>query len=107
MFSIILCLLFLFSHVVAHAGSSTESPNFIAHFGATPSPFKIDVKPEFIAETKLKASLTRSTIDLDVPAWFDGPPTQNVSAVRDYWVHQYDWESVQEGLNKQCVIFFS
>jgi len=83
---------------------SADVVNFKATFGSTPSPFRIDVDAAFIAETKLKASLARYALEIDVPAWSDGPPTHNVSTVRDYWANQYDWFSVQDELNKKYVI---
>ena len=47
---------------------ATVLSNFKATFGTTPSPFKIDVDPVFIAETSLKASLTRFALEIDVPS---------------------------------------
>lgn len=80
---------------------AVSTQNFKAVYGSSPAPLKIDVDPIFIAETVLKASLTRYTVDLDQPDWVDGPPSHNVSNVRDYWVHQYDWSEVQDKLNQQ------
>jgi len=77
------------------------SQNFKATFGSSPAPFKIDVDPKFIEETVLKASLTRYAIDLEEPALQDGPSRQNVTTVRDYWVNQYNWFQVQDGLNQR------
>lgn len=98
------CLIYLLSSTNAYTIKSERRSNFEATFGATPSPFQINVNPQFIAETKLKATLTRYTVDANVSAWYDGPPRENVTTVRDYWVNQYDWFSVQEGLNKQYVL---
>lgn len=74
--------------------------NFKASFGSSPRPFKISVNPDFIRETKLKASLTRNTIDLDQPDFADGPPRHNITTIRNYWVKEYSWASVQEINNK-------
>ncbi|TVY58560.1 Juvenile hormone epoxide hydrolase [Lachnellula suecica] len=74
---------------------------FNASFGDTPQPFKIDVDPEFIALTRLKASMTRFVDEIDLPPFTEGPTTQNATAIRDYWVNGYDWFEVQEQLNKQ------
>ncbi len=62
---------------------------FNAAFGTSPQPFQINVDPEFIANTKAKLSLTRYTTDLDQRV--DGPPRHNISAIRDFWVNEYDW----------------
>lgn len=68
--------------------------NFNATFGSSPQPFEIDVDPGFIEETRLKASLTRYAVDIEIADFEDGPPRHNVSTVRDFWVDEYDWEEV-------------
>lgn len=78
-----------------------QSQEFKATFGSSPAPFQIDVNPDFIATARLKASLTRYTVDVDQPDWADGPPSHNVSTVRNYWVDEYDWVQVQAELNQQ------
>lgn len=77
--------------------------NFNATFGSTPKPFKINVDEEFIAHTKLKASLTRYPIDIDVPDFSEGPPHHNVTTVRDFWVNEYDWKSVSFHPNEEVI----
>lgn len=91
--------------------------NIRADYGATPQPWKIDVNPVFISTTKLKANLTRflgDTID-DLPPYIvqrygsegdlvlndfeDGPPRHNATTLRDFWMNEYDWFSVQDKLN--------
>ena len=65
----------------------TIAQNFPATYGNAPAPIKIDVEPKFIGETRLKAFLTRYPTDIDQPDDLaDGPPRQNTTAVRDYWV---------------------
>lgn len=66
---------------------SAEFDIFRATFKAT-QPFKIDVDDNFVAFSKLKASLTRYTVDIEQPEWVDGPPRHNVSTIRDYWVNR-------------------
>lgn len=61
----------------------------------------MDVNPEFIETTRLKASLTRTPIDLDAPAFVEGVPASNVTAVSEYWAHEYDWYAVQDGINSR------
>jgi len=87
------------------ATASLYKNNFAAQFGNQPAPFKIDVDPKFMAQTKLKASLTRDVLDLDVPDWFDGPPVHNVTTIRDYWVNHYDWDLIQDDLNRNLTQF--
>jgi len=83
------------------SSTSASVENFKATFGPTPQPFKIEVDPSFIEETKLKASLTRYTTDIKQPDFVDGPPQHNVSAIRDYWVNHYDWFSVESDINER------
>lgn len=73
--------------------------NFRVVFGSSPQPFHIDVDPNFVANTQLKASLTRLTEDIDQPDWVDGPPRHNMSHIRDYWTNDFDWFDVQAHLN--------
>lgn len=87
--------------IVALCTELAVSQNFKATFGNSPAPFKIDVDPRFIKETVLKASLTRYAVDVEQPAWQDGPPRNNVTTVRDYWVNQYNWFDVQDRLNQR------
>jgi hypothetical protein len=96
----------LLSHFVAATGvaglTSNDSYgplNFKATFGPSPVPMAIDVDPHFIAETRLKASLTRSPIDIDLPPFTEGVPSHNLTSIRDYWVNQYNWSVVQDNLN--------
>lgn len=88
----------------ASYGIYHSSQNFKAAYGSSPAPFSIDVDPDFIAETVLKVSHTRYTIDIDEPDFTSGPPRHNVTTVRNYWVNHYDWFDVQNELNRQCVL---
>jgi pimeloyl-ACP methyl ester carboxylesterase len=73
--------------------------HFKAHFGSSPAPTTIDVDPSFINETRLKASLTRNPIDIDIMPFTEGVPSHNLTSIRDYWVHKYDWTKVQHEIN--------
>lgn len=77
--------------------------NFIANYGSSPAPFKIDVHPSFINETIKKVGLTRYTVDVEEPDLASGPPKHNVTTVRDYWLNHYDWFHVQDQLNQRYV----
>ena len=75
--------------------------NFIANYGTSPAPFKIDVRPDFINKTILKVAHTRYTVDVEEPDFASGPPRHNVTTVRDYWLNHYDWFHVQDQLNQR------
>ena len=79
--------------------------NFEGIFGKAPAPFTIKVDPDFVASTKRKVSLTRMVEDVDQPDYSDGPPIHIASAVKDYWAREYDWESVQDRLNSEYVLY--
>lgn len=83
--------------------ASCHALEFSGTFGDAVAPFRIDVNPEFIKRTTLKASLTRFTDDLQQPDFADGPPRHNATTVRDFWVNEFDWFQVQENLNKKYV----
>jgi pimeloyl-ACP methyl ester carboxylesterase len=110
-----------FTHALAvpyHSGGYGIT-NWKAVYGPRPQPWKIDVDPQFISLTKLKASLTRvpdeTLLDLPpyttqryeterelvIPDFEDGPPLHNLTALRDYWTNEYDWFTIQESLNNQ------
>jgi Epoxide hydrolase N terminus len=74
---------------------------FRANFSDSPQSFTIEVNKEFIDNTKLKASLTRFVTPIDEIELSDGPPVHNATAVRDYWVNDYDWYSIQKRLNQK------
>ncbi len=54
-----------FALVLALGTKLVVSQNFKATFGNSPAPFKIDVDPEFIERTVLKAYLTRYVDDVE------------------------------------------
>lgn len=74
---------------------------FNMNFPSAPRQWNISVDPDFIAITKLKVALTRYHKDIDIPAWTEGPPQDNISELRDYWLYKYDWKVVEEQLNKE------
>ena len=96
------CVVSLFASTWLHSVRG-QLTNVNATFGSSPAPFEIDVDPEFIALTKLKASVTRFPTDVQQPDFTDGPPLHNATTVRDYWVDEYDWEQEQAYLNTRYV----
>ncbi|MCJ1403037.1 hypothetical protein MMC11_006259 [Xylographa trunciseda] len=87
--------------ILALSTKLVVSQNFKATFGESPAPFTIDVDPTFIKETVLKASLTRYAVDVEEVDLLAGPPRHNVTAVRDYWVNEYNWFDIQDQLNQR------
>ncbi|KAH6663508.1 Alpha/Beta hydrolase protein [Halenospora varia] len=107
-----LALSLIFTHQATTSTLPTRSQpkeypinNFRASFGSTPTPFVIDVDPTFIAATRIKASFTRYTSDIDQPEWLDGPPKHSISTIRDFWVEKYDWFAVQQTINQELAQF--
>lgn len=64
-----------------------------------PRPYTIDVSPSFIHQTRLKAANYRHVADISAPAWFDGPPTANISNIAQYMASDYDWFKYQDAIN--------
>lgn len=78
-------------------------PNVAASFYSTPKPFKINVDPKFIEDTRRRVEITRAPISIgDVD---DGPTLNNFTVIRDYWVNEYNWEKVQESINQRYDAF--
>ena len=67
----------------------------------SPQPFTIDVDPDFIAVTRLKAQLYRASKPITQPAWADGPPTVDISTAQQYFVNNYSWFDTQAYLNEK------
>lgn len=65
----------------------------------SPRPYKINVSSSLVEETRLKVSSFRPSQDIDEPAWTDGPPTSEISAIAKYWTEKYSWSDVQAGIN--------
>jgi pimeloyl-ACP methyl ester carboxylesterase len=72
-----------------------------------PRPYTVSVDPVFIEETRMKASTFRSSIDINAPAWFDGPPAADIDSFATYWADEYDWSAVQEGINANFSHFYT
>ena len=76
--------------------------NFQATFSKTPSPFSINVDEKFIEETKQRVALTRFPTEIqNQPDLAEGPPLHNATAVKNYWLNEYEWFDVQAALNDQ------
>ncbi|RYP53552.1 hypothetical protein DL768_001507 [Monosporascus sp. mg162] len=92
-----------------HYGTTAAHPdrslNFHGTFGHSPSPFTIKVNQEFIEATKQRVALTRTPIGIPELEAQEGPPVQNATAVREYWVNEYDWLEEEESINKQFLQF--
>jgi hypothetical protein len=89
----------LFSIKLAIASQPTID-TINATFSNSPLPFKIDVDPQFIRDTKTKVSLFRyPKADLGLPDTEEGPSHADAKWFRDYWVNEYNWTAVQDELN--------
>ncbi|KAJ4344648.1 uncharacterized protein N0V89_012392 [Didymosphaeria variabile] len=89
------------------ATMSTGHPLSDSAPSSQPKPYTINVDPEFIEETRIRASQFRQTEPIDAPAWFDGPPTSKINDVAKYWAEDYDWSKVQDGINKNFSHFYT
>jgi pimeloyl-ACP methyl ester carboxylesterase len=65
----------------------------------SPRPYTVNVASSLIEETQRKASSFRPSTDIDEPAWTDGPPTSDITAIAKYWVDEYSWSDVQAEMN--------
>lgn len=79
--------------------SLNSATPFNTTFSSTPMPWEISISPHFIAITKLKVALTRYTTDIAIPPWTEGPPESSIISLRDYWLKNYSWPTVQSQLN--------
>lgn len=95
--------IYLASRAVLQTTLAASIANINATYRASPAPFYLDVSRRFEIETHQKLALTRFTDDLGLPLAADGPPTQNQTAVRDYWMHQYNWTQAQTNINQLFV----
>lgn len=67
-------------------------------FGKSPAPFRIDVESEVIHDIRQRVANAKAPVALlDQPD--DGPSVQNFTAIQNFWVHHYDWLSVQRSIN--------
>ncbi|PSN65049.1 alpha/beta-hydrolase [Corynespora cassiicola Philippines] len=73
-------------------------PNINAVFGDAPTPFQLEVNQDFIDQTHQKVALSRAPVALD-DVTDDGPSVDDYNAIRDYWVNNYTWDSVQQSIN--------
>ena len=76
-------------------------PEINARYGPSPAPFKLEVDPSFIQETKLKVSLARIANDIGVPNFVDGPSTNTAQTTKDFWVNEFNWDAVQDEINQK------
>lgn len=88
---------------VCDASQKFSVPNVAGSFSSTIKPFKIKVDPHFMEDTRLRVKATRAPVSIgDVD---DGPTLANFTAIRDYWVNEYNWEKTQKSINQRCDLF--
>ncbi|KAL6872199.1 alpha/beta-hydrolase [Trichoderma novae-zelandiae] len=78
-------------------------PNVNATFPKTPMPFNIRVNHDFIQDTKQRVLNARSPIFMETT--YEGPTLENFTNVRNHWVHNYNWSTVEESINKRLQQF--
>ncbi|KAF5973630.1 epoxide hydrolase [Fusarium bulbicola] len=74
-------------------------PNVNAAFTKSPKPFRIHVDRGFIEDTRQRVAHTRAPLFINVSS--DGPGVENFTSVRDFWVHEYDWNATEASINKR------
>lgn len=95
--------LFLVCAAVCDASQSFSVPNVVVSFNSPPKPFKINVDPTFIEDTRRRVEIARAPVSIgDVD---DGPRLDNFTIIKDYWVYEYSWEKTQESINQRCDAF--
>jgi hypothetical protein len=80
----------------ANANANPTGENTVT---SKPRPYKINIDPSFIKETRSKVVSFRPTVDIDAPAWSEGPPSSNITAIAKYWTEEYDWFADQDQIN--------
>ncbi|PNP45074.1 hypothetical protein TGAMA5MH_03123 [Trichoderma gamsii] len=88
---------------VCDASQNFSIPNVVASFSSTPKPFKINVDPQFIEDTRRRVKATRAPVSIGEED--DGPSLANFTAIRDYWVNEYNWEKTQDSINQRLKQF--
>jgi hypothetical protein len=79
--------------------------------GSNIRPYTINVDPSFLEETRAKVSTFRPSVDINAPAWFDGPPVANMTALAKYWANDYvssqilRWSSLFGNFNSSSCSF--
>lgn len=99
--ALLLCFLCAWRTLAIQESEEYGPLNFKAVFGLSPQPMTIDVSPAFIEQTRIKASLTRLAIDIAVPPFTEGVPSNEISTIVDFWTNEYNWTAVQNALNAQ------
>ncbi|RBR23914.1 uncharacterized protein FIESC28_03224 [Fusarium coffeatum] len=67
----------------------------------SPQPFNISVNQDFIEQTQAKVKTWRSPRVLSTNWTNEGPSTDALDEIAQYWSNEYDWLSVQDRINKE------
>ncbi|PVH91754.1 alpha/beta-hydrolase [Periconia macrospinosa] len=87
----LLSLLFADVHLANAADSTSKAPQ----------PYKINVDPAFIEETRRKVANFRPSVELSGPAWAEGPPLEDITNIAKYWKESYNWSAVESKINSE------
>lgn len=93
--------------LLSRFASSSRLPNVpAATFGPSPAPFELEVDPRFIDDVHNRVLHARPPVPLDglAPVDADGPGVDDFNRIRDFWVHEYNWNSTQRSINEKSVL---
>lgn len=67
-----------------------------------PRPYKINVDPAFLEETRKKVANFRPSIEITGPEWADGAPLSVITEFAEYWTESYNFTAeVQDKINAE------
>jgi pimeloyl-ACP methyl ester carboxylesterase len=93
--------------LISLLGTARALPINESNNAYTPRPYTVSVDPALIEEARFKASIFRPSLDINAPAWFDGPPASDINSVAKYWANEYDWSVVQDDINANFSHFYT
>ncbi|KAM0356375.1 hypothetical protein ACHAP4_006954 [Fusarium culmorum] len=67
----------------------------------SPQPFNVSVNKDFIQQTQAKVKTWRSPVSLFSNWTIEGPDTDQIDDVAQYWANEYDWFSIQDRFNSE------
>ncbi|KAM0417315.1 hypothetical protein ACHAPT_012696 [Fusarium lateritium] len=87
----------------AAAADKFSVPNVDATFHKSPKPFEIHVDRAFIEDTRQRVAHARAPVFMGAKG--DGPSAEIFTAVRDYWVNEYNWNATEASINQKLEQF--
>ena len=65
----------------------------------SPKSFKLSLDQSFVDMTRKKVLDFRATQSFSEEWTREGPPTEKIRAIQDYWINSYDWKTVENDIN--------